>query len=67
MKGTPRRAGEIVDLICREAGIKERVVPRSTSLHKQEAASILGLIQGLQSRLKGEEGSSEHDKQVRSL
>lgn len=54
MKGIPKRGGEIVDLICREAGIKERVVPRSVALHKTEAISILEHIRGLSVRLKGE-------------
>lgn len=50
MKGIPKRLGEIVDLICREAGIGARVVPRSVALHKTEAISILQFIQSLKQK-----------------
>lgn len=61
-KGLPKRAGEIIDMICQEAGIKERLVPRSVSLHKAEAVAILGFIRGLQSRLNGEGRESADSK-----
>lgn len=63
MKGIPKRSGEIVDLICREAGIKERVVPRSVALHKTEAISILEHIRGLSGRLKGEGEACERNNE----
>ena len=40
MKGLPKRNGEIVDLICKEAGVRERVVPGSPTLNKREAAAV---------------------------
>jgi hypothetical protein len=46
-KGIPKRAGEVVDAICAECGIKSRLVPRSIALHKREAIAILTAIQTL--------------------
>ena len=49
-KNVPKRLGEIVDQICVEAGIRERIVPRSSALHKSEATAILQFIQILRER-----------------
>lgn len=44
MKGFPKRSGEIIDMICKEAGIQERVSPGGIALHKSEATAILQFI-----------------------
>lgn len=47
-KGLPKRAGEIVDMICEKAGVRPRMVPHSMQLHKSEAIAILTYIQTLE-------------------
>lgn len=49
-KNVPKRLGEIVDQICAEAGVRERIVPRSSALHKSEAMAILQFIQIVRDR-----------------
>jgi hypothetical protein len=44
VKGFPKRGGEIVDMICKEAGIQERVSPGGVALHKSEATAVLQFI-----------------------
>ena len=63
VKNTPKRLGEIVDEICREAGISERLVPRGPALHKTEAIAILTCIRCLRKRVDPTGGSSEQSTQ----
>ena len=53
MKDTPKRAGEIIDAICRHSGIDERRIPGAVTLHRSEATTILAYIQELQKMVKG--------------
>lgn len=43
-KNLPKRVGEIVDQILAEAGVRQRLVPRSVALQKSEATTLLQFV-----------------------